>query len=91
MVSSGFSIPGIGLAEAVTRNVTATVACGSGGEGSIRWETRGFFCLGPPGSCSIHGVNNGEADEGGMQNMVFGVIIVTSFLFLVFFNIPELE
>lgn len=73
MVSSaGVSTPVISLAEAVTRKVTATATRGSGGEGSVRWEARGFFCLGPPGSRSIHGVNKGEADEGGTQNMVSG-------------------
>lgn len=54
---------------------------------AITWGRRRSFCLGAPGSQSIHGVNKGEADEGGTQDVLFGGYYCN----LQFFNIASLE
>lgn len=68
MVSSaGLSIPVIGLAEAITRNVIAAATWSSSGRGLPSGGKQEDSSVWRFSGGSVHGVNKGEGDEGGTQ------------------------
>lgn len=65
--SVGLSIPVIGLAEAITRNVIATATQSSRGRGLPSGGKQEDFSVRRFSGGSVHGVNKDETDEGGAQ------------------------